>query len=160
MAEGIGLPGSVPHEVQRPKTSIVSKLVDILRKVASATDPETPKIPLEKITAQRVAETILNRVNNSSEESERPDRWERGFGVQTVLQQMGYFEDFRHRDFQMLYPDEFRATHQAILSLSHKGAIDIATSADIETGKPPVYMVVNEAKLKEVATTPQETKQP
>lgn len=121
----------------------------LFRTIAPAFDPRTeyPKVPVQKINAQRLAQHILDFPTANSQP----------FSRDFILNTMGYKPNLEAdtTDYMDKYPKEYRALNKALRELTDAGILrQEATEEPNEYGERDKFWVEDMEKLKGFASTP------
>jgi|SRR3990167_5654006 len=142
-------------------TSFRRKLASAVRSTAKSLDETfaitNPRVPIEEINTQTVAEKILQNLGNPLQERLGGDRYANPFDITSVITELGYVGILSSTDYLKKFPVVYSATKQALLGLEQQGVLE---SKDEDTtnshGESKYYKVVNQDLLKQMASKEQE----
>lgn len=146
--------GEFPNREQQPKSNIQARFTSFRQKLAGFKDAYVSnaleRVPVEDISSDTVARTILEKLGNPMQERMGRGRHANPFDITSVITGLGYIGISHNTDYLKKFPEVYNATRQALFRLEQEGVLESHDFEEINShGERKYYRVADENLLSE-----------
>lgn len=151
-------PGAGEIQSPQPRPGMIDRVKGALRGAVRAFEIDTKPVPLDQITAGKVATIINGQIRNPLREMAGQSPFANGFDMAIVLGALNYPGMWAGEDNESLYrrhPEAYEKTQFALAELQKRGVLEVLRDPD--TQAIVRYRVQNPLKLEEIASNAKPT---
>ncbi len=143
-----------PNLIEKPKPQTPTRTANFRQKLAGIAKATVDnlivtekKVPVEEITTDKIADTILNKLGNPLQERMGQNRYANPFDITSVITELGYVGVWSNTDYLRKFPQVYNATRQALFTLEQEGVLESRDFEEPNVHGETKYYKVTDAQI-------------